>query len=136
MKTSSPRVTRLSRRARILLSVAGLVVVIALVAVALLAFDRPLLARLTGNLPGEAIVSPEGSSADWKFCAYQGLWNTCSWDSYCEADPRGSVIDVAYGVTGHWYTKYAITGGICCNDASIGYDPAYGQEKLCYMQPH
>jgi len=55
MKTSSPRGTRLSRRVKILLSVAGAGLVIALVAVALLAFDPPLLARLTRNLPGAAV---------------------------------------------------------------------------------
>jgi len=47
-------VARLNRRAKILLSVAGAVLVIVLVAVALLAFDPPLLARLSRNLPGAA----------------------------------------------------------------------------------
>jgi len=63
MNTSSTRGARLNRRAKILLIVAGVVVVIVLVAVALLAFDPPLLARLTRNLPGAAtpVCTPGGN---------------------------------------------------------------------------
>jgi len=129
MNTPSPRVARLNRRARILLSVAGVVLVIVLVTVALLAFDRPLLARLTGSLSGMVLFYPEGSNDLWQWCTDQGLWNTCQAWTYCETTG-----DVLYGVPGAFYLKEGVKGGICCNDASIGYDPAPGKEKKCYSR--
>jgi len=131
MNTSSTRGARLNRRAKILLIVVGVVVIIVLVAVALLAFDRPLLARLTGSLPGEVIGggdekwAPEG----FEFCAQQGWWNNCWPENICKANG-----DVLYGVQGSFYTKTGVSGWICCNDASIGYDPAVGQSKNCYRR--
>ena len=67
MNTSPTRATHLNRRARILLAAGGAVLVIILAAVALLAFDPLLLARLTGSLPGAAtprICSPGADCPD------------------------------------------------------------------------
>jgi len=77
MKTPLIRVTRLNRRARILLAAGGAVLVIVLVAVALLAFDPPLLVRLTRHLPGAATpVCTPGDNCPGS-CVTQTVPTTC-----------------------------------------------------------
>jgi len=97
MNTPSPRVARLNRRARILLIVAGVVVVIVLVAVALLAFDPPLLARLARNLPGAAmprICSPGADCPD--SCITQKPPTRCGSNCTLKNEGECEGIDLTY----------------------------------------
>lgn len=60
------------------------------------------------------------SIPQWVNCAYEG--------GYCAQSGQ-----VRYGTGGSWVTK-TVTGGISCNTAGFGSDPAWGWGKECQYQ--